>query len=362
MASTQETHSGVAGATPHGEPRTLHGTADDDTRAPARKTTAVPPDPGPVRSITRGKAESSKRRTDSKESRARKRQPNQQDPLSRANRTLVLDAHGNALMPCTPRRARQLINAGRVKKRFYNPFTIQLKDRSAGDGTTRTQLVEVRTTPGVRHTGIAITALLENEERTLYQEEVQHRNDISTRLQERRNHRRRRRGGKWYRTPRFNNRRRAANQLPPSLESVVSNQEHRIHRLAQRAGATTIVIQNSKFDTQKVLNPTIKGKEYQQGPLYKTHLREYIAEQWKHRCAYCRRPDWNDARHPNTVHGVRTGDRVQIRSKTRWVTGRAQVEAATKRIAVRSRQRSVSTSRTDRVRRIGPRNGYQESN
>ena len=36
--------------------------------------------------------------------------------------------------------------------------------------------------------------------------------------------------------PGFNNRRRAHDQLPPSLESVVSNQEHRISRLAARTG------------------------------------------------------------------------------------------------------------------------------
>ena len=167
----------------------------------------VPSGPGPVRSITRGEAESSHKRTESKDTRARKRQPDHQEARPRANRVFVLDAHGKPLMPCTPRRARRLINAGRVGKRFYRPFTIQLKDRSIDDGITATQPVEVRTTPGVRRTGIAIVTLLKNEERTVYQEEIQHRSDISTRLKERKNHRGRRRGERWYRAPRFNNRR-----------------------------------------------------------------------------------------------------------------------------------------------------------
>ena len=167
--------------TPQGQPRTLHGTADDDSRSSRDKTT-MPPDPRPVRSITRGKAESS-RRTESKESRARKRQESEQEPKRRANRVLVLDAGGKPLMPCTPRRARQLINAGRVGKRLYRPFTIQLKDRSIEDGTTTTQPVELRTSPGVGRTGIALVAILKNEERALYQEEIQHRRDISTKLE-----------------------------------------------------------------------------------------------------------------------------------------------------------------------------------
>ena len=490
----------------------------------------MPPGPSPVRSITRGEAESSHKRTDSKESRARKRQPNHQEPRPRANRVFVLDANGKPLMPCTPRRARRLIDAKRVAKRFYRPFTIQIKDRSIDDGTTTTQPVEARTTPGVRRSGIAVVTLLENEERTIYQEEVQHRSDISTRLKERKSHRGRRRGERWYRAPRFNNRRRPADRLPPSLESAVSNQEYRIGRLAARSGATTVVLQDSKFDTQKVLNPGIHGKEYQHGPLYKSHLREYVAEQWKHQCAYCGKADWKDhtrfeldhvvpqsrngptnignivwachpcnhaksdsdletfleknpnrstavrtrenlrpplaaagnmawicqtlrsrlgarelkirrttgadtahrrrelgitknhandaaccgsrrpvtqlrlppdlkavghgrrkqikslpvgkylawrhqppaerrktpcpghARHPNTVYGVGSGDLVHIRRGKKWVKGRAQVTAGVKRVAVRFKQRSVSTSQKDHVQLIAPRNGYQESN
>ena len=86
----------------------------------------------------------------------------------------MLDACGNPLMPCTPRRARRLMEARRVAKRFYRPFTIQLKDRSVDDGNSVLQTVEVRTTPGARYTEIRVVALLENEERTLYREEVPH--------------------------------------------------------------------------------------------------------------------------------------------------------------------------------------------
>ena len=290
MAPTQETHSGVAGVTPHGQPRTLHGAADDGPRATARATTATPPGSRPVRSVTRGEAESSKRRTDSTESRTRKRQPSPQQPPRRANRVFVLDPEGKPLAPCTPRRARMLIDSKRVARRYYRPFTIQLRNR-ANDDPVRND-TEVRSTPGRRTTGIAVVLKTAQEDRTVYQEEVQHRTDISRRLQERRNHRRRRRGEKWYRAPRFNNRRRTADRLPPSLESVVSNQEHRIARLCERSGAGAAVVQDTKFDTQKILDPAIKGREYQQGPLHLTHLRAYILELWGHRCAYCGKATW----------------------------------------------------------------------
>ena len=111
-----------------------------------------------------------------------------------------------------------LIDQKRVIRRYYRPFTIQLKNRANDDPVQND--TEVRTTPGRRTTGIAVVLKTDSEDRTVYQEEIQHRTDISHRLQERRNHRRRRRGEKWYRARRFNNRQRPADRLPPSIENV----------------------------------------------------------------------------------------------------------------------------------------------
>ena len=421
-----------------------------------------------------------------------------------------------------------LIERGRVARRFYRPFTIQLKSR-ANDDPVRND-TEVRTTPGRRTTGIAVVLKTPREDRTVYQEEIQHRADISRRLEERRNHRRRRRSTKWYRAPRFNNRQRDDNWLAPSLESVVSNQEHRIARLCERSGADAAVVQDSKFDTQKILDPAIKGREYQQGPLYQTHLRAYILELWSHRCAYCGKAAWENrarfeldhvvprnrggptnvgnlvwacrpcnqakankdidaflaenperstavlqrahrrkplaaagaiawicqtlvkrlesreltvrtttgadtahrrkqlglskshaddaaccatarpvtqlrqpvrlkaighgrrkqikslpetlylrwrlkprherrrlacpehAHHPNTVHGIRTGDLVKVLGTRGWVQGRAQVQTGRKRVTVKNRTRTASSSRSNHLLRLAPGNGYAESN
>ena len=529
MASIHETHSGVAGSKSHGQLRTLHRAADDDAAATPRAT-ATRPRPsteGAVRSITRGEAEDPATGPGSTRPAARKRHspPPASDPPRRANRVFVIGADGQPLMPCTPRRARRLINAGRVKRRDYHPFTIHLKDRAAGDGDAETQPVEVRCTPGARHTGIAVVATLESEDRVLYEEEIEHRTDIPKRLAERKAHRRRRRSEKWHRAPRFDNRRRSGGWLPPTVESIVCNQEHRLHRLAARSGAGRAVVQTAKFDTHRILNPEVKGAGYQHGPLYRRHVRAFIAAQWKHRCAYCGNGDWEDktrfnldhvvprtadgadnirnlvwscepcnqrkgerpvhvflrenperrtavlrqrgiplaatgqhaaicqallqrledaglataettgadtaharkvngigkthaddaaccgatgrvahlrrilglksighgrrkqikslpvgpylrwrhqkpavrqntpcpghARHPNHVHGIQTGDLVQLLTKNRWRTGTAAVRAGTGRIAVRTRAGAFSTARQTHVRRIARRNGYR---
>ena len=38
----------------------------------------------------------------------------------------VLNRHGRPLMPCTPAKARHLLDAGKAKVRHRTPFTIQL--------------------------------------------------------------------------------------------------------------------------------------------------------------------------------------------------------------------------------------------
>ena len=419
-----------------------------------------------------------------------------------------------------------LIEQGRVARRFYRPFTIQLKSRANDDPVQND--TEVRATPGRRTTGIAVVLKTDSEDHTIYQEEIRHRTNISRRLQERRNHRRRRRGEKWYRAPRFNNRRRAADRLPPSLESVVSNQEHRIARLCERSGAGAAIVQDSKFDTQKVLDPPSGAKststarstrptcgrtsgnsgatgaptaarprgraerasridhvvprskggptnvgnllwacracnqakagkdikaflaenpERSTAVLRRAHRRKPLAaagamawicqtlvKRLKSRelrvrtttgadtaharkqlgipkshtddAAYCgsgqavtqlrepatlkavghgrrkqikslpkneylrwrlkargerrRIPCPGHARHPNVVHGVRTGDLVQVRGQRGWVQGRAQVEAGRGRVTAKNRTRTASSSH--HVRRLAPGNGYTESN
>ena len=303
MASIHETHAGVARLTPHGQPRPLHPKTDDGAGTLSRRTTVCGPGSDPARSITRGEAEGSKS-PGSKRPKARERQtpPAPAETTRRANRVFVMGADGIPLMPCTIQRARMLIDAGRVKKRDYRPFTIHLKDRARDDGRTAVVPMEIRCTPGSRKTGIAVVAKLESSDRVLYQEEIAHRTDITKRLEERKGHRRRRRGTKWYRKPRFNNRCRADGWLAPSLESSVSNQEHRMNRLTARSGATSAVIQSGRFDTHKILNPNVHGIGYQQGPLYRTHVREYIATQWKHRCAYCGKGDFEDATRFNIDH------------------------------------------------------------
>ena len=301
MASIHEKHSRVAAVTRQGQPGTLHrrGDVEENTDTPRRPATPQGP---PVRSITRGKAEETPGSPASQGCDSREGEPIRTKSPNHANRCLVVGSNGIPLMPCTVQRAAKLRRNGRARLHSPEPYCIRILDRKAGDTDVGTVQTEVRIDPGAKHTGIAVVMKLENEDRVVYQEEIKHRSDISERLLERKSHRRRRRGTKWFRKPRFDNRTRDAEWLPPSLESIVSNQLHRTSRLAELAGARHVIVETAKFDTQKVLRGELEGVEYQQGPLYRTHLRAFIAERERHRCAYCGKGDWEDKTRFNLDH------------------------------------------------------------
>ena len=86
----------------------------------------------------------------------------------------------------------------------------------------------------------------------------------------------------------------------------------------------------------------------------------YLRWRLKPRAERRRDPCPGHARHVNVVHGVRTGDLVQVRGQRGWVQGRAQVEAGRGRVTAKTKTRTASSSH--HVRRLAPGNGYTESN
>jgi hypothetical protein len=57
--------------------------------------------------------------------------------------------------------------------------------------------------------------------------------------------------------------------------------------LKAHAPINKIVIENVRFDMQKLENPEISGVQYQQGTLMGFEVREYLLEKWGRDCFYC---------------------------------------------------------------------------
>jgi len=200
-------------------------------------------------------------------------------------RVFVLSKDKQPLDPCHPARARQLLKARRAAIFRQRPFTIILSDRTIEESTVHPHRVKID--PGSTTTGLALVQ--EETGQVVWAGELHHRGEqIKRKLLARRALRQNRRRRKCrHREPRFQNRRRPAGWLPPSLQSRVANILTWVARLRRWAPIATISVELAKFDTQKLQNPEISGSEYQQGELLGYEIREYLLEKWGRRCAYC---------------------------------------------------------------------------
>ena len=121
----------------------------------------------------------------------------------------VLDKHKRPLMPCSEKRARQLLERKRAVIHKISPFTIRLKDRVVSK--SKTQPLRLKLDPGSKVTGFAILRKDNPEQSTIILlGELHHKPGIKFSLDNRRALRRSRRNRKTrYRKPRFNNRKPA---------------------------------------------------------------------------------------------------------------------------------------------------------
>jgi 5-methylcytosine-specific restriction endonuclease McrA len=196
----------------------------------------------------------------------------------------VLDTQKRPLNPVHPGRARWLLTGGKAAVYRRYPFTIILKQPVAVHTLAPLRL---KLDPGSQTTGLALVN--DTAGSVVWAAELHHRGtQIKKALDRRRSVRRSRRARKTrHRPARFQNRRRPAGWLPPSLVSRVANVATWVARLRRLAPISALSLELVRFDLQQMQNPEITGVEYQQGELAGYEVREYLLEKWDRRCAYC---------------------------------------------------------------------------
>ena len=195
----------------------------------------------------------------------------------------VLNKHGEALMPCKPRKARLLLKEKKAKIVSYKPFTIQLLYGSSG----YKQEVNIGVDLGAKHVGIAMTS----QDKVLAKGEMELRQDVKGLLETRRTYRHSRRHRKTrYRKPRFENRTRPDGWLPPSIQSRIDNTFFWIDTFCSLVPNPKLTIEIGKFDGQKMINPAIQGVDYQQGQIYGYHdVRYFVFARDQYTCQVCKK-------------------------------------------------------------------------
>ena len=196
----------------------------------------------------------------------------------------VLDKQGRPLMPTNRHgKVKHLLRDGKAKVVKRTPFTIKL----LYDTSNYTQPVTLGVDAGSKTIGISATT----KDQELYASEVTLRNDIVDLLSTRRQNRRTRRNRLRYRQPRFLNRTKSKKKgwLAPSVQHKVDSHLKVIENIYKLLPITKVIIETASFDIQKIKNPQVKGKEYQEGEqLDFWNVREYILRRDDHKCQHCK--------------------------------------------------------------------------
>ena len=202
------------------------------------------------------------------------------------NRVPVIDEAHRPLAPCSSRRARILVQQGKANGRHRNGIYYLTLRRTVRPESI--QSAHLMIDPGKSHTGFAIVRDDQKRNRAvLFCATIHHRNDVSKRLTQRATFRRTRRTRLRYRKPRFSNRKRPHGWLPPSLQSRLDNTITWVSRLTALVAISEIHVETTQFDVQRLHDPDIHGKDYQQGPLYRTTLRAFVIHRDNATCRYC---------------------------------------------------------------------------
>ena len=197
----------------------------------------------------------------------------------------VLSKSGKPLMP-TKRlgKVRHMLKDGMAKVVQRTPFTIQL----TYDSKEFTQDISLGVDAGSKTVGLSATT----DEDELYASNVILRNDVVRLLSDRKALRSSRRSRKRrYRQARFDNRVKSKKKgwLAPSILNKITTHLKVIADVYKILPITKLVVEVASFDIQKIKNPDISGKEYQQGEqLGFWNVREYVLFRDNHECQHCR--------------------------------------------------------------------------
>lgn len=169
----------------------------------------------------------------------------------------VLSINNKPLMPCKNVIARLLLKSGKAKVVKKCPFKIKLTYNS----TEYTQPLTLGVDTGSCTVG---TAACDEKGNIVYASEVEIRNDIHDKMEQRLSYRRNRRNRKTrYRKPRFLNRKNSKreNRFSPTMISKFNSHIKEIEFIKSILPITKLVLETGKFDPHLMKNPALASEK-----------------------------------------------------------------------------------------------------
>lgn len=193
----------------------------------------------------------------------------------------VKGVDGRDLMPCKPAKARKLLRDGRAKAVKRTPFTIQL----LFECENKVQEVTVGIDKGAKITGFACTG----NGKLLMSGEIHHRQNVKTKMEDRRGCRWARRSRKWYRKPRFLNRSssKRSGRIPPSVRTNVEEVVRVVRKIT--LPILHVEIEDVLIDIARLNDPDLEGKDYQKSNRLDENLRLACLMRDGFKCVNCKK-------------------------------------------------------------------------
>jgi len=193
----------------------------------------------------------------------------------------VINKNGQPLMPCKPAKARHLLKEGKAEVINRKPFTIRLLWVCEDNVEPITLGIDA----GYSEVGFSAVS----DEKELMSGELTLRKGISKLIEQNNNYRKEKRGRLWHRPPRFDNRARPEGWLAPSIQHKLDSHIRLVEQMKAILPITNVIVEVASFDIQKIKNPDIEGKEYQEGEqLGFWNVREYVLHRDNHTCQHCK--------------------------------------------------------------------------
>lgn len=204
---------------------------------------------------------------------------------------IALDKNKRPLGFITERRCRKLFEQKRTVMYRMFPVVVIIKDVDARK-IENLPAFRIKIDPGSKYDGIAV--IDEKDNRIMFAMQIEHRAEqVKKNLDTRRAARRNRRSREtMYRRSKFADggifrQKGSEGKIPPSIHSIIGNTETWVKRLSRWISIENASVEAVRFDTQLLDDPDIEGRQYQQGTLAGTEVREYLLIRHSHTCQYC---------------------------------------------------------------------------
>ena len=199
----------------------------------------------------------------------------------------VINQNGNPLMPCKPSKARKLLRDDKAKVVHREPFTIKLKWLA----TEYIQPLTLGIDSGSKTVGSAVR---DNNNQIYYLSEVELRQDIKSKLDQRRMYRRNRRSRKTrYRKARWENRKNSIKngRYAPTIMSKYNSLVKELIFVSKILPIKNLIIETGTFDPHALHNPAVINHPwlYQKGLKFGYYnTKQYVLARDNHTCQYCK--------------------------------------------------------------------------